>query len=82
MGTELFHVDEQADRHDEVNSPFLQFVKVLNKFVFIHMILPVLCMKWKIAIGLSCSFCACTRLKTMCYPVVDFMQCLKGHLNN
>jgi len=41
----MFHVYNQAERHDEANSPFLQFVNVLNKVVFIHMILPVLCMK-------------------------------------
>jgi len=44
VGTEMFHVYDQAERRDEANSPFLQFVKVLNKVVFIHMIFPVLCM--------------------------------------
>jgi hypothetical protein len=45
VGTEMFQVYDQAERHDEANSLILQFVKVLNKVVFIHMILPVLCMK-------------------------------------
>jgi len=62
LGTEMFHVNGQAESHDEANSPFLHFAQLLNKAVFIHMILPVLCMKWKITIGLSCSFCACTRM--------------------
>lgn len=51
VGTEMFHVNGQAERHDEAISPFLHFVQVLNKAVFINVILPVLCMKWKITNG-------------------------------
>ena len=33
VGTEMFQVYDQAERHDEAHSPFLQFMKVLNKVV-------------------------------------------------